>query len=120
MSVFPYAFHPEHAAMSRLDGPVGSEIRRLESDFEALRAEYTTAGAVDATTIEQLRDGLDRLNTQGELLELADVLMEHAGHIRGMVTELANDKAPGALDRTARHLAFQIEQIQAVLDSRKA
>lgn len=116
MSAFPHQFRAELAAVTRLDGPVGSELRRVESDFEALRAEYTTHGAVDASTIDMIRAGLDRLDTQGKLLAVAEGLAEHAGIIRRLVEELANDQQPGALDRVARHMRFQKEQIEMLLD----
>lgn len=120
MSAFPHQFPVELAAVTRLDGPVGSELRRVESDFEALRADYTAHGSVDASTIEMLRAGLDRLDTQGKLLAVAEGLMEHAGIIRRLVEELANDQQPGAIERIERHMRFQKEQIEMLLEGPSA
>jgi hypothetical protein len=115
MSLHP--FQAEHAAMTRLESPVGGEIARLENDFDMLRGEFTERGAVDATAIQMMRDGLDRLEVQGGLLALADDLVGRAGSIRRLVDELGKDKAPGAIDRTRRHLKFQLEQVQALIDA---
>ncbi|UXX93955.1 hypothetical protein N7U49_21335 [Streptomyces sp. AD2-2] len=113
-------FRAEHAAVDRLDGPIGREIERTGSDFEQLVAEFTHNGAVDTHSIDMVRAGLDRLEMHGKIVALADELKERAAFVHRLVDELANDKAGGAVGRVQTHINFQMRQVVEIADNASA
>jgi hypothetical protein len=117
MTIVP--FQSEHQALTRLEGPVGREITLVQSEVESLAYAFANSGAIDVNALAFLRESLDRLDMSSKLLALADDLAQQAGVMRRMVDELANHRAPGALDRSNRHLGFRLDEIQDLIDSER-
>jgi len=118
MTVVPYRpFKYEHDAMDRLEGPIGTEITRVQGDFEQLISEFTDRGAVDAHSIHMIRAGLDRLEKFGELCALRDDLTEKARAVGRLVDELGGDNRPNALLRLQSRLDFQMGEVRDLADN---
>ncbi|MFF1693077.1 hypothetical protein ACFVXC_05545 [Streptomyces sp. NPDC058257] len=120
MSSTVIPFQAEHQVANRLDGPVGREIAIVGREVENLAEAFTLrGGAIDVDVLDTLRESIDRLEMSSKLLALAEELEQWGRTIRREVGELADHRAPGALDRTARHLLFSLDQVQELIDSER-
>ena len=118
MTILPY--RREHAAMDRLEGPIGQEIARIQSDLEQIVSEFTNNGAVDSHGVHMMRTGLERLEKFGELCALRDDLMERAREVGRLVDYLGDHQDPHALGLLQGRLNHQMEVVSELAERHTA